>query len=180
MTLAQIAVLIGLAVLLGRLRNGRGLALLGVSTAILFWLQPAEPLRTLGFWLPIATLGLTVVTWLLTHEAEKRRWSENWQAAAVMATVVGLAALLSSTESPLGLAFARPGVPLMVSGLLVGIGTVAALWRLKGNFPWLLAVLHPEASGPNRAVESRPRPTSQTTICDSWLCIHPGGFGYSP
>jgi D-alanyl-lipoteichoic acid acyltransferase DltB (MBOAT superfamily) len=140
-TLGQIAVLTGLAVLLGRLRGGRGLALLGVSAVILFWLQPAEPLRTLGFWLPVATLALTVVTWLLTHDPEKRGWIENWPAAAVLAAVVGGVALVSSAESPLALTFARPGISLTVTGLLAISATIAALWRLKADGKWYLAVI---------------------------------------
>jgi D-alanyl-lipoteichoic acid acyltransferase DltB (MBOAT superfamily) len=140
-TLAQIAILTGLAVLLGRLRSGRGLALLGVSALVLFWLQPVEPLRTLGFWLPVATLGLTVVTWLLTHDPEGRRWSENWPPAAVLAGVVALVALVSTAESPLGLAFARPGIPLTVTGLLLVCGTIATMWRLKANGKLILAIL---------------------------------------
>ena len=66
---------------LGRLQGGRQLALLAASTVVLFWLQPAEPLRTLGFWLPVGTLALTVVCWL--HHGRDRRhatWSENWPA----------------------------------------------------------------------------------------------------
>jgi len=140
-TLLQIAVLIGLAILLGRLRSGRGLAMLGVSAAILFWLQPMQPLRTLGFWLPITTLGLTVVTWLLTQDPEQRQWRENWPAAAVLAGVVGLVAAASSTESPLGLTFARPGIPLTALGLLAGCGLIAVLWRLRVHTKWLLATL---------------------------------------
>jgi D-alanyl-lipoteichoic acid acyltransferase DltB (MBOAT superfamily) len=140
-TLAQIAVLTGLAVLLGRLRGGRGLALLGVSAVILFWLQPVEPLRTLGFWVPVATLGLTVVTWLFTQDPERRRWSENWPAAAVLVAVVGLAVLAGSVDAPLGLTFVRPGIPLALTGLMVMCGTIAVLWRLEANRNWLLAVL---------------------------------------
>lgn len=139
MTLAQIAVLIGLAVVLGRLRGGRGLALLGVSAGVLFWLQPVEPLRSLGFWLPIATIVLTVVIWALTQDPDHRRWSENWPAAAVLAGVAGMATIAGSPESPLGQTFTRPGLPLTAVGLLAGCGMIAAVWRLRLRARWLLA-----------------------------------------
>ena len=56
MTILQISILAVVALVLGRLPKGRQLALLAVSTFVIFWLQPAEPFVSLVFWLPVATL----------------------------------------------------------------------------------------------------------------------------
>jgi alginate O-acetyltransferase complex protein AlgI len=37
------------------------------SVAALFWLQPLSPIRYLDFWLPVATLALTVLVWLVVR-----------------------------------------------------------------------------------------------------------------
>ena len=52
MTLVQIAILAVLAALLGRLHAGRQLALLAASSAVLFWLQPSEPIAVAWFLAP--------------------------------------------------------------------------------------------------------------------------------
>jgi hypothetical protein len=92
-TILQITVLIGLAAIVGRLRRGRQLALLAASGTAIFWLQPAEPITNLGFWIPVATLGVTVTAWALTSLPAARAWSQTWPAMAVLsAVVVGVAA----------------------------------------------------------------------------------------
>jgi alginate O-acetyltransferase complex protein AlgI len=87
-TILQITVFIALAALVGRLRRGRQLALLAASGTAIFWLQPGEPVITLGFWLPVATLAVTVTAWALTSLPETRVWSQTWPAVAVLSLVV--------------------------------------------------------------------------------------------
>jgi alginate O-acetyltransferase complex protein AlgI len=88
LTILQIGVLAATAALIGRLRGGRPLATLGVSALVIFWLQPEEPEATLRFWLPAATLAITVIAWALTSSREARDWRRNWPAVAVLAAVV--------------------------------------------------------------------------------------------
>jgi alginate O-acetyltransferase complex protein AlgI len=93
-TVFQIAVLAILAAIAGRITKGRQLVLLAISVIVIFWLQQAEPFPALRFWLPLATVGLTTLTWALTATADVRGWRENWAAAAVLAsTVLGVAGL---------------------------------------------------------------------------------------
>ncbi len=91
MTILQIAILTIVAIIIGQLHKGRLLALLAVSTFVVFWLQPAEPYPTLVYWLPLATLTIVVFSWALTSTSESRGWKQNWTAVAVM---VGVALLM--------------------------------------------------------------------------------------
>ncbi|MFN2187117.1 MAG: hypothetical protein ACK2UU_24310, partial [Anaerolineae bacterium] len=87
MTILQILVLVGLAALVGRLRRGRQLVLLAVSASVIFWLQPAQSVTSLAYWLPLATLLVTIVAWAVTSSPETRSWSQTWAAVAVLAAV---------------------------------------------------------------------------------------------
>ncbi len=88
MTILQISILAVVALVLGRLPRGRQLALLVVSTFVVFWLQPIEPFVSLVFWLPVATLTITVLAWALTSTPEARGWKQNWPAIAILVGVV--------------------------------------------------------------------------------------------
>ena len=90
MTIFQISILAVVALALGRLPKGRQLALLSVSAFVIFWLQPAEPFVGLVFWLPVATLTITCLAWVLTSASESRGWKQNWPAFAILAGVVVL------------------------------------------------------------------------------------------
>ncbi|HHY88341.1 MAG TPA: hypothetical protein GYA06_05410, partial [Chloroflexi bacterium] len=37
-----------------------------LSAAAIFWLQPAVPVRYLAFWMPVWTLALAVLSWVIT------------------------------------------------------------------------------------------------------------------
>jgi len=84
MTILQISILVVVALILGRLSKGRQLALLAVSAFVVFWLQPTEPFVSLVFWLPVATLTITVLTWALTSAPETRGWKQNWSAVGIL------------------------------------------------------------------------------------------------
>jgi len=87
-TILQVSILAVVALVLGRLPRGRQLALLVVSTFVVFWLQPIEPFVSLVFWLPVATLIITVLAWALTSTPEARGWKQNWPAATILVSVV--------------------------------------------------------------------------------------------
>ena len=83
MTILQISIVAVIALVLGRLPKGRQSALLAVSAFVIFWLQPAEPFVSLVFWLPVATLTITVLAWALTSAPEARGWKQNWSAISI-------------------------------------------------------------------------------------------------
>jgi len=77
-----------LAIIIGQLPRGRQLAMLAISTFAIFWLQPDEPFVTLLFWLPVATLAISLLCWALTSGPESRSWRQNWPAAALLAAII--------------------------------------------------------------------------------------------
>jgi alginate O-acetyltransferase complex protein AlgI len=88
MTILQISILAVVALVLGRLPKFRQLALLAVSAFVVFWLQPAEPFLSFSFWLPVATLTITVLAWALTSTPEMRAWKQNWPAITILVGIV--------------------------------------------------------------------------------------------
>lgn len=125
MTLTTVLVFIGLALCLGLLIRSRGrlLLLLAVSALAVYALQPALPVRFLDFWLPTATLALTVLGWALTAPPEERTWGANWPGAAVLGGVV----LLLGLTRLLGFDLPAVGRPPQFLPLLLAVTVVAAL-----------------------------------------------------
>lgn len=96
MGLSQILIFAAL-ILAYRLALGsrwRGWVLFILSALAIFWLQPAAPIRGLGYWLPLATLGLAVIGWAVTQPKSDRASRENRLAAVLLA---GSALLVSLT-----------------------------------------------------------------------------------
>lgn len=88
MSISQLFIIAALAFLVGQLKKGRSLALLGVSAFIIYWLQPPQGVITLTFWLPTATLVITILAWLLTSTPQVRGWKQNLPALAVLLGVI--------------------------------------------------------------------------------------------
>jgi alginate O-acetyltransferase complex protein AlgI len=121
-TVFQIAVLAMLAAIAGRISKGRQLILLAISVIAVFWLQDAEPYPALRFWLPLATVGLTTLSWALTATPDVRSWSQNWPAATVLAaTVLSVAVLRHIPLDRLHVA----GTPSLAAAILAVIALAA-------------------------------------------------------
>jgi D-alanyl-lipoteichoic acid acyltransferase DltB (MBOAT superfamily) len=139
MSLSQLFILAAFAFLIGQIKTGRTLLLLGFSAFVVYWLQPAQTPITLTFWLPTATLVITVLAWLLTSTPEVRGWKQNLPAAAVLLGVV-LAVDLNRyfhMES-LSIATPRPQWIIGVSIIFVMFAFVIARWK---KFPPALFVI---------------------------------------
>jgi alginate O-acetyltransferase complex protein AlgI len=130
-TLAQIAMLVVLAAVLGRLRAGRQLALLAASTVVLFWLQPAQPIASLSFWLPVGTVTLTAVCWLITAEPDSRAWRPNRPAVAVIGVIILVFALVPGLALRLNPMLAVPSLSRVLPVLVTILALTALLWRWK-------------------------------------------------
>ncbi len=146
MGLTQILAFLALILLVRLLQRfepvhrARGWLLLVASTLAIYWLQPATPVRNLDFYLPTATLALTVACWAVTAPPETRRERENWIAGAALVATVLLVAL-TRYLGPDGLITpSRPPQTLTVLLLLAGAALVT----------WLLA----RFSRPGRATLS--------------------------
>ncbi|PKO16322.1 MAG: hypothetical protein CVU39_08130 [Chloroflexi bacterium HGW-Chloroflexi-10] len=111
--------------------SARGWLLLVGSTLAIFWLQPATPIRFLDFWLPVATLALTIFSWLLSAERDQKRNRENWLTAGVIGGIVLLLALTRYVSMDGILTVNRPPQTLQV---LLGLAGLALLGWLLGRF----------------------------------------------
>ena len=90
MTIIQILIVAAAALFWGLVmrERGRKYFLLIASVLVIFWLQPALPLRGFDFWIPIATLVITVFSWYVTATEESRREKKNWIVIAILAGTV--------------------------------------------------------------------------------------------
>ncbi len=131
MTVLQIAVLTAVAIIAGRLTRGRQLVMLAVSALVVFWLQPPEPFLALRFWFPVATLGVTVLSWAVTATPEVRGWRQNWQAAVVLLAVVLLVALTRYLPVASFPVQGIPATPVALAALLAFAALALVLWRWR-------------------------------------------------
>lgn len=90
MSISQILILAGIAIILGHLKQARSLALLAVSGLVMYWLQPTTEPVNLMYWFPTLTLGITAVCWIITSPSEVRGWRENQVAAVILAGIAFL------------------------------------------------------------------------------------------
>jgi len=93
MTLFQLAVMASAAFLFGRLMGTeyRRWGLFGASVVILFWLQPATPLRYADFWLPVLLLLIAVLCWVVARkEAPWKRGEDRLTLAVLFAFIAAL------------------------------------------------------------------------------------------
>ena len=92
MTIIQILIVAAAALFWGLVmrERGRKYFLLIASVLVIFWLQPALPLRGFDFWIPIVTLVITVFSWYVTATEESRHEKKNWIAIAILAGTVFL------------------------------------------------------------------------------------------
>ncbi len=133
MTLVHIAVfaLLGLGLSWPLRGRGRTWALLATSVAAVFWLQPSTPIRHLDFWLPVATLGLTVMAWAATRAPGHGFGRDDRIAAGLIAAVVA-AVSLTRYAAPLCcyLTTSRPPDIWLAGAALAAIALLAwAAWQ---------------------------------------------------
>ena len=88
MSVSQVAILAVVAMLVNQLKQGRSLALLGVSALVIYWLQPYQESVNLTFWFPTGTLALAVIFWLVTSTPDIRSWKQNWGAVVILLGVI--------------------------------------------------------------------------------------------
>ncbi len=129
--LTLVAILTRLVLSTRRGAGSRGWVLLGLSVLAIFWLQPAMPIRFLDFWLPVLTLAITLISWLLTTEKEQVRSKQTLLTAGFIFLLILLIALTRHLGWDGVLTANRPPQTQQV---LVGLLILAALAFLLG---WL-------------------------------------------
>ncbi len=121
-------------------RLSLGWFMLVASSLVVFWLQPALPIRYLDFWLPVGTLALAVLTWVITTPPENRNLKQNLATLLVIAAIVLLVGL-TRFIFPTGLV--APSRPPQIITILLALGVLAAVtWllaRQRRTLPGLLA-----------------------------------------
>jgi D-alanyl-lipoteichoic acid acyltransferase DltB (MBOAT superfamily) len=129
MDLVHILVFLVLSLLMGLLASGkwRCWAILVLSVVGVYWLQPATPIRNLGFWFPTASLGLTFLIWNVVAKKESSRRKENWITFLISAGVILVIGLTRYIGNGTLLSPARP--PL-VGNIVIAILLIAGLGLL--------------------------------------------------
>lgn len=134
MTLVHILVFSGFSLLAGQLLppRWRPAALAASSLVALFWLQPSTPVRHLDFWLPSASIFLSVFAWLVIRPTSNSSRRDNLLAIGLILAVylfVGLSRYLGPlcclTPSP------PPALPALLIGLVLG----ATILFVSRRFP---------------------------------------------
>lgn len=133
MAIWQIFLFAGLAFLFRLLGNGkhRGWLLLVASTLLIYWMQPAMPLRTLDFWLPTLTLAITVFSWIITAEREQKSEKHNLITAGVLVALV-ITIALTRFLSVEGIITANR--PPLTGQVLIGVVILALAGLALGKF----------------------------------------------
>lgn len=141
MSVLQILALTGLAVLLGLLRRGRNLALVGFGALVIYWIQPSSPVfPSLSFWLPTLTLFITVLAWAITAPPEARGLRENWPALAVLCGAILLVAFSKILPWTRDFFPASTSLVLVAGALAIFIGLAVGLSFIKTQSRFLLGV----------------------------------------
>lgn len=100
--------------------------LFGVSLTAVYALQPATPLDHFDFWLPTASLGLTVLVWAATRPQSARGLREPAAAFAVLALLVLAIGLTRFLAPPWRLTPTRPPAPAQIAVALAALAVAAA------------------------------------------------------
>ena len=146
-------------------QRARHWLLLVGSVLALYWLQPLTSIRYLDFWLPTATLALTLWVWALTRPSAAAPAAPPAKPATAAASAVPVAPIISARADLLtagvvaGLVLligllrylgpvccltpARPpALPNVAAALALVVGGAALLWRARaGRRLWGLAVV---------------------------------------
>lgn len=136
MTILEVLIMCAAALLWGAVMRERSRVhfLMAASVLVMFWLQPALPLRGYDFWIPLATLLLIVMGWFFTAEEEARREKNTWTTLAFLTGVVLLIALTRYLPIDTFLTPSRPPQIQMVAMVLAVAGLILLLpARLKLN-----------------------------------------------
>jgi alginate O-acetyltransferase complex protein AlgI len=122
--------------------KSRGWVLLILSVLALFWLQPAMPLRWLDYWLPVLTLFITILSWLLTSDQAQKRSRLTKLTLSVIAGLVLMVALtrflgwdgvLTATRPPpVGQVLVGILVMSLLLALLIWKGRATPAWQTSG------------------------------------------------
>ena len=134
MTVDYILVFIVIAAVVGLVvrNSGRVPVLLVLSMLAVYALQPALPIRGLDFWLPTATLGIAVISWVVTTPRANRSLRDNWLTIVLLAGGVLILGLTRYLGFSLYLTASHPPQTIQIIAGMAGIALAAfLLWRFS-------------------------------------------------
>jgi len=101
----------------------RGWLILGSSIIAIYWMQPEMPIRNLDFWLPSASIALTISTWAITQSS-----GEGAKIITRITILVIFAILLAiGLTRYLGpLCCITPTIPPQIPQVLLGLALIIA------------------------------------------------------
>lgn len=120
----------------------RNIALFVLSVLAVFVVQPATPIRHLDFWLPFASLAITIIVWAGASSA----WPPNRDTLIEVGVIAGIVLLVAALRylDPLSAILTRSRPPDILV-VLMGLVFVAALalisLRAIGQKPALTTIL---------------------------------------
>jgi D-alanyl-lipoteichoic acid acyltransferase DltB (MBOAT superfamily) len=124
---------------IGKVRNP---ILLVVSVLAIYWLQPALPIRGLDFWLPTATLLISILGWLITSEPDQRSLRANGLTLGLLvATVLLLAASRLFLKAGILTPSRPPQIQWVALALIAAAGLFFLLGRIKNRKSWSYTLL---------------------------------------
>ena len=143
MTLTQLLVFSAAALLFGSIfkAHWRGWLMLIGSLLALYWLQPATPIRHLDFWLPTASLALTVLVWTITRPPT----TDDTRPTLITGTLITALVIAIGLTRYLGpvcclIPTRPPDLPEVLIALVVVAALAAAVFRFAPGRRWLLAL----------------------------------------
>jgi len=133
MSLTHLFVFLLIALIAGWLIPGRWRIsfLLGASLIFIYWLQPSTPIRNLDFWLPTASIFLTVLVWAITHQPQANSMRLTWITASI---VVGVVILVGVTRYVEPICCLTPSRPPELFRILITTGLAAGIIALLYHF----------------------------------------------
>ena len=143
MTLTQLLVFGTAALLFGWIfkERWRGWLMLIGSLLALYWLQPATPIRHLDFWLPTASLALTVLVWAITRPPT----TDDTRPTLITGTLITALVIAIGLTRYLGplcclIPTRPPDWPEVLVALVVVAALSAAVFRFAPGRRWLLTI----------------------------------------
>jgi D-alanyl-lipoteichoic acid acyltransferase DltB (MBOAT superfamily) len=122
--LVQILIFILISSLIGvfKRQRWRRWALFVISVMAIFWLQPASSIRHLDFWFPTLSLGITILSWVVTTAKSRNVTREDQATIVVILFLLFVIGLTRFTGDVRLTPTTPPGIESIV-GIIVVAGT---------------------------------------------------------
>jgi alginate O-acetyltransferase complex protein AlgI len=120
------------AILIGVSPKARQWLIFILSILVIYWLQPAMPIRNLDFWLPTCTLVITVLTWIVTR-SRNSSFEKVDAISILLVLLITLTVGLNRYLEPFCciLPTRSPVWQQVLSGLSFAVLLALAVWRLS-------------------------------------------------